>query len=96
MQFDQMIRHKRYTLLMAALLLLSNAMVTAHAFGTTEHVVKDSCQMLHQVERQPVVSAGVPVPPADIRGYALPEARMPVAVDIAVLQYFHSRAPPLA
>lgn len=96
MRFDRLIRQKRYALLMAALLLLSNSLVTAHAFGAAEHAVQDSCQLLHQVERQPVVSAGAPVPVVDAGRYALPESRMPVAVDAAVPNYFHSRAPPLA
>ena len=96
MQFNRPVRQKHYALLAAALLLLANALVTAHAFGTAEHVVQDGCQLLHQVERQPMASAGVPVPAVDTGRYALPEARLPVAVEAAAPRYFQSRAPPLA
>lgn len=96
MRFDRLIRQKRYALLTAALLLLSNALVTAHAFGEVDHAVKDGCQLLHQVERQPIVPAGTPVPLVDIGRYALPLSQMAVAVDIAVRPGFRSRAPPLA
>lgn len=95
MQFNRPIRQKRYALLAAALLLFANALVTAHAFGSAEHIVKDDCQLLHQVERQPVAAAGVPVPAVDTGRYALPESRMPIAVEAQTPHYFHSRAPPL-
>lgn len=96
MQLNRPIRQKRYALLAAALLLFANALVTAHAFGSAEHVIQDGCQLLHQVERQPVVSAGVPVPAVETGRYALPESRLPVPVETRTPRYFHSRAPPLA
>ena len=96
MQFNRPIRRKHYALLAAALLLLANALVTAHAFGSAEHIVQDDCQLLHQVERQPVVSAGVPVPAVETGRYALPESRLPVPLEAQAPRYFHSRAPPLA
>jgi len=96
MHLDRLVRQKRYALLIAALLLLSNALVTAHAFGEIDHAVKDGCQLLHQFERQSAVPAGAQIPAIDTGRYAQPEGRKPVAVDAEPPAYFRSRAPPLA
>lgn len=95
MQTSHARRQKRFALLLGALFLLCNALVTAHAFGDVEHAVKDGCQICHQFERQDMA---VDTPPLVI---ATPCRAVPVA-DVLVLRaagvatHFQPRAPPFA
>ena len=87
-------RQKRYALLIAALLLLSNALVTAHAFGEVDHAVKDGCELLHQFERQQHAPVSEVAVVADVRGHVLPVAASPREHAIGTFHHFHARAPP--
>lgn len=89
-------RHRRLSLLIAALLLLSNALVTAHAFGEVDHAVKDGCQVLHQFERQ----QGAPVAsfeqaPGTARHIA-PATAYRSCTPVTAVRHFQPRAPPFA
>lgn len=95
MRFNQAYRQKRFALLFAVLLLLCNALVTAHAFGDVDHAVKDGCQLCHQFERQSAAPLDTHIPPRDTRRHVRP-TRFAIAVFAAdVERHFQARAPPL-
>lgn len=89
-------RQKRFAWLVTALLLLSNALVTAHAFGEVDHAVKDGCQLLHQVERQQHAPASSAVEIVDVRRFAAPVEVAAPGRSCNPTRGFHSRAPPVA
>lgn len=96
MRIHQSRQKKRLSLLLAALLLFANALVTVHAFGEASHAVADSCELLHQFERQQHT-------PVDVSAIAFETAPDPAPVHLARTAHvvetfpcFHSRAPPLA
>ncbi|HEX7029361.1 MAG TPA: hypothetical protein VF254_02105 [Gammaproteobacteria bacterium] len=88
-------RHRRLSLLIAALLLLSNALVTAHAFGEVDHAVKDGCQVLHQFERQQSAPVANFVQALDCTRHAAPSAENAICIPVAAVRHFQPRAPPL-
>lgn len=91
----QPLRQKRLALLTAALLLLSSALVTAHAFGEVAHAVKDGCQLIHQVERQQHAPATVAVQADDTRRFDAPADPVRAGRLSTTTHSFRSRAPPL-
>jgi hypothetical protein len=95
MRLNQPYRQKRFALLFAALLLLCNALVTAHAFGDVDHAVKDGCQICHQFERQAAAPLDSHVPLRDTRRHVLPVRLVIAAFTADVERHFEARAPPL-
>lgn len=89
-------RHKRLSLLIAALLLLSNALVTAHAFGEVDHAVKDGCQILHQFERQQSAPVATFVQALDIGRHVTPVNEYQSCIPVTATRHFQPRAPPFA
>lgn len=94
MTLNQPHRQKRFALLFAVLLLLCNALVTAHAFGDVDHAVKDGCQICHQFERQSAAPLDTHVPLRDTRRHAAPAAVVVAVIAIDVARHFQPRAPP--
>lgn len=94
MKLHASIYQRRLALLFTAVLLLCNALVTAHAFGDIEHAVKDGCQICHQLDRQPVVPvADIALPDHPFRH--VPPAEYTATFSATTLDlHFQPRAPP--
>ncbi|HEX6929006.1 MAG TPA: hypothetical protein VF267_07130 [Gammaproteobacteria bacterium] len=90
------IQQKRLSLLVATLLLLSNALVTAHAFGEVDHAVKDGCQILHQFERQQGTPTATVIQEPGNGRYAAPLIEGRSCTPVTVTRHFQPRAPPFA
>lgn len=94
--FVQASHRKKLAMLLAALLLLGNSLVTAHVFGEPAHVAADNCDLLHQFERQhqaPIVAE----PPSSAPGSAVcPALEIQHRAATATVAVYQSRAPPFA
>ena len=87
---------KRFALLFAVLLLLCNALITAHAFGDVEHAVKDGCQICHQFERHAVPPVDDATPRIRTRHHVLHDTALLACHPASVPAGFQPRAPPSA
>lgn len=85
---------QRFALLLAALLLFANALVTAHAFNESSHAVAEKCQLLHQLERQQHAPVDVSTPNLPPAARLLPDRSPQLVAALEPTQSYRSRAPP--
>lgn len=95
MRTDRQARRGKLSLLLAALLLVSSALVTAHAFGDANHPAQDECRLLHQFEREHHAPVGIPASVTLSQQTAAPDAATAARPGLRPVRRFLSRAPPV-
>lgn len=94
MRFEMLRQKQRFALLLAAMLLFANALVTAHAFSESTHAVAEKCQLLHQLERQQNAPVDVSIAALEPAAQLLPVSSRQLIATLQPIQSYQSRAPP--
>lgn len=81
-------------MLLTALLLFANLLVTTHAFGDTTHSPTETCSLLHHFERSTGASDGQACASLVDRGRLPPVADFLALVSLDLSRAYLSRAPP--